>query len=192
MASVFAMMRRTSAAGLLLFLIVGPAAAHEDGWAALKEPGTHVLLRHAIAPGTGDPDDFKLGDCATQRNLNDRGRAQASAIGEAFRANAIAIDLVLTSQWCRARDTAARLGVARIEDEPALNSFFEDRANAATATNGVLKRLAALPAGTKAALVTHQVNITALTDVFPSSGEMVVIALSENGAIEVRGRMRTP
>lgn len=81
--------RRLFAALLPLLLLTVPAAAAESSWDLLDEPGTAVLLRHASAPGTGDPAGFVPGDCATQRNLNERGRAQARAIGEAFRARGI-------------------------------------------------------------------------------------------------------
>lgn len=179
---------RALAALLFASIASGPADAAEDAWAALREPGTHVVMRHASAPGTGDPDDFRLGDCSTQRNLDDGGRAQARRIGDAIRAAGIAVDLVLTSQWCRARETADLIAVAPVEDEPALNSFFENRSDADQATEALRARLAGL-SGRKAVLVTHQVNITALTGVFPASGEMVVIATDEAGAATVRGRI---
>ncbi|NDW03495.1 histidine phosphatase family protein [Jiella sp. 40Bstr34] len=149
-------------------------------------------MRHAIAPGTGDPSDFNLGDCATQRNLSEEGRRQASRIGEALKANDVAVDLVLTSQWCRARDTAERLGSQPVENEPSLNSFFAGRGDRQAQTEALKRRIAELDAaGQKAALVSHQVNITALTGVYPSSGEIVVITLGEDGAVTVEGRIAT-
>ena len=168
--------------------MVDRAFAQDDAWAALAAPGTHVLMRHATAPGIGDPDSFKLGDCTTQRNLDDRGRAEAKSIGAGIKAKGIEIDVVLSSQWCRARETADLLDVAPVEEEPALNSFFDDRSHAVAASDGVKRRLAAL-GGRKAVLVTHQVNITALTDLGPASGEMIVVSLGKSGELEVRGRI---
>lgn len=171
-----------------------PAAAQDDveaAWAALAEPGTSALLRHALAPGTGDPEDFTLGDCSTQRNLDDMGRQQARDIGAAIRAHGIAIDRVLTSQWCRCRETAELLDLAPVEDSPPLNSFFADRSTRDARTAEVRAFLAELSAGEKAILVTHQVNITALTGVYPQSGELVVIETGADGEIAVRGRIPT-
>ncbi|GGD05895.1 histidine phosphatase family protein [Aureimonas glaciei] len=173
-----------------LAALVSPAAADEAGWAALRAPGTHALMRHAIAPGTGDPDGFRIGDCATQRNLDEAGRAQAARIGAAMRERGIPVAVVLSSQWCRARDTADQLGLGPVEDEPALNSFFDDRGSADTASRQVTERLATLD-DRKAVLVTHQVNITALTGIFPASGEIIVVAPEADGRLAVRGRIRT-
>lgn len=176
------------------FLAASAVGASADGaaagWAALKAPGAHVLMRHAIAPGTGDPEGFTLGDCTTQRNLDRQGRAQAERIGASIREAGITVDRVLSSEWCRARDTAALLGVAPVVAEPALNSFFEDRGTADAASRAVRDRLAALPPGEKLVMVTHQVNITALTGIFPASGEMIVVAREADGTLAVRGRIR--
>ncbi|KQT85315.1 histidine phosphatase family protein [Aurantimonas sp. Leaf443] len=158
----------------------GPCASAQPSeiGAAAKAPGRHLLMRHALAPGTGDPAGFALGDCATQRNLSREGRAQAKAIGRALGEAGLAPDIVLTSQWCRASETASGLGLAAVEEEPALNSFFAGRGEAERQGAAVIARLKALDAaGRKAVLVTHQVNITALTDVFPASGEVLVVRL---------------
>lgn len=167
----------------------GLARSQEAAWAALAEPGTVGIMRHALAPGTGDPEDFRLGDCATQRNLDDRGRAQARAIGAAIRERGIAVDRVLTSQWCRCRETAELLGLGPVEDFPALNSFFEDRSTRGEQTAAVRAFLRRLDPATKALLVTHQVNITALTGRFVSSGELFVIRMGEDGQVSVLGEV---
>lgn len=189
---------RTPVAVLCLLLIASTAGAatargaDATGWAALAAPGTHAIMRHAIAPGTGDPADFRLGDCATQRNLDETGREQARAIGRAIRDRNIRIDRVLTSQWCRSAETARLLDVAPVTEEPALNSFFGDRRGAGPVqTARVRDILAALPEDEKVVLVTHQVNITALTGVFPASGEVVVISAGDDGSVAVEGRIRT-
>jgi len=185
------MFRSTALAALLVAALALPAAAAArdgaDAWAALKEPGTVAIMRHARAPGGGDPAGFRLGDCSTQRNLDDAGREQARRIGRAFRDNGIKVDRVLTSQWCRCRDTAELLDLAPVEAFPALNSFFEDRSTRDQQTAAVRDFLADAPDSEKLVLVTHQVNITALTDVFPSSGEVVVIEVGEDGAVDVHG-----
>ncbi|NIA69624.1 histidine phosphatase family protein [Pelagibius litoralis] len=168
---------------------ISVAAAAEDPTVLqrLDEPRTHAIMRHALAPGTGDPADFALGDCTTQRNLNDRGRDQARAIGAAFQTADIAVDQVLTSQWCRCAETARLLGLGTVTEEPALSSFFADRSTAAAQTAVTRDLLAAMPEDQTAILVTHQVNITALIGVFPRSGEVFVLKVGDGGEIEVLG-----
>ncbi len=165
-----------------------PLAAQEAGWEALRQPGAVAVMRHAVAPGTGDPSGFTLGDCSTQRNLDERGRRQARQIGEAFRAQGISVDRVLTSEWCRCRETAELLGLAPVEPLPALNSFFGDRSTREAQTKATEAFLRGLPEGQRVVLVTHQVNVTALTGVYPSSGEVVVGVMGEDG-FDVQGRI---
>lgn len=171
----------------MALVLTVPAAADEAGWEAAKRPGAVLLMRHALAPGTGDPATFDLDDCTTQRNLDDQGRAQAAAIGEAFRERGILIDQVLTSQWCRCRETAELLDLGPVQDFPALNSFFRDRSTATAQTEETRNHLAASPDDQRPLLVTHQVNITALVNVFPQSGEVIVIDVSDEGEVEVLG-----
>lgn len=154
----------------------------------LSEPRSHAILRHAIAPGTGDPPEFTLGDCSTQRNLDQRGRDQARAIGAAFRDAGITVDRVLTSQWCRSAETARLLGLGEVREKPALNSFFADRSTRAAQTAATRDLLAALPPGETAVLVSHQVNITALTGIYPRSGEVVVLRVGKDGEVAAVGR----
>ena len=134
-----------------------------------------VLLRHAIAPGTGDPANFQLDDCATQRNLSESGREQAKAIGEAFRKRDIPVTQVLSSQWCRCLETAELMDLGPVESFPALNSFFRDRTTAAAQTNQIQEYINSQDQPGVIVMVTHQVNITALTNIFPSSGSAVVL-----------------
>lgn len=130
---------------LALVLVVGwalisaPGAKADDArlWAALADGSAFAMMRHALAPGTGDPANFQLDDCATQRNLSEEGRRQAREIGERFRANGIADAQVVSSQWCRCRDTAELLGFPGWEDLPALNSFFRSRDRAEAQTQAV-------------------------------------------------------
>lgn len=158
-------------------------------WQVLTEPRTHILMRHTEAPGTGDPDGFQLGVCATQRNLSDAGRDQARRIGKEIKDQGIKVDHVLTSQWCRASETAALLDVGRVVEDAALNSFFGAPEDGMEQSADVKRRLSEFdPKGERAVLVTHQVNITALTGVFPASGEMIVVRVSEDD-VEVLARL---
>ncbi len=171
----------------------GPTAgqAQTVGWEALAAPRTHAIMRHALAPGTGDPTDFRLGDCSTQRNLDADGRAQARAIGARIRAAGVGVDRVLTSQWCRATETARLLDVGPVVETPALNSFFAERNEGPAQTARLRTLLAEVPDGETLVLVTHQVNVTALTGVYPASGEAVLFGVGAAGEIEVEGRVRT-
>ena len=171
---------------LLAFLFLLPTLALADDWAAFDQPGAHAIMRHALAPGGGDPANFDIDDCATQRNLDDRGREQARRIGQALRDRGITFDRILTSQWCRSRETAELLGLGAVTDEPALNSFFQDRSTAQAQT-GATRSIAQAAEG-PLMMVAHQVNITALTGVFPSSGEIVVFRVRD-GAVEVLGQI---
>ena len=148
-----------------------------------------VLLRHAIAPGTGDPANFQLDDCSTQRNLSEAGRQQAREIGKAFRDRNIPISEVLSSQWCRCLETAELMDIAPVEPFPPLNSFFRDRSTAETQTAQMKEYIVANEASSGViVMVTHQVNITALSDIFPQSGSAVVMQLND-GRLEVLGQL---
>ena len=166
-----------------------PAHSTEVAWAKLLEGGHTILLRHAFAPGTGDPANFKLGDCSFQRNLSEDGRQQAQRIGARLAARAIKVELVLTSQWCRAKDTA-RLAFPRmkITEAPALNSFFADPSSKDEQTNAVIKLIEAFEGSSNQVMITHQVNITALTGLVPREGEMIIVDTDATGSINVLGR----
>ena len=149
-----------------------------------------VMMRHALAPGTGDPPSFKLGDCSTQRNLSAEGRKQAVQLGKEFRDRNIRIARVLSSQWCRCLDTAKLMDLGKVEPFPALNSFFQNPSMEAKQTAAV-RQFIINNRNTQGVIVmvTHQVNITALTGVVPQSGESVVLRASEQGQVEVVGRL---
>ncbi|MFO7855840.1 MAG: histidine phosphatase family protein [Paracoccaceae bacterium] len=168
-----------------------PAEASEaEAWAALERPGAVALMRHALAPGTGDPADFALGDCATQRNLSERGREQARRVGEGLRARGVGFDRVLTSEWCRCRETADLLGLGRPEPLSALNSFFGRYAERDTRTEAARAFLAAQPPESRLLLVTHQVNISALVGTGARSGEVVVARRGADGSLTPVGSIR--
>lgn len=167
----------------ICFLFAGSAAA--ESFSALKREGTVAIMRHAIAPGFSDPANFKLGDCSTQRNLDAAGRAQAKAIGAAIRASGANIDRVVTSEWCRCQETAELLGLGDPSPLPALNSFFENRSAADGQTSDLRAFLATLAPDETVMLVTHQVNITALTGQGTSSGEVLVLEVGADGGVTV-------
>ena len=165
-------------------------AADEAGlWAALRDGSAFALIRHALAPGIGDPDNFAVDDCTTQRNLSAEGRRQAAAIGERFRSNGIARADVFSSAWCRCRDTAELLALGPVTTLPALNSFFEYRERRGPQTAALREWLAAAPGDAPMVLVTHQVNISALTEVYTRSGEIVVARREADGTITVLGAL---
>jgi phosphohistidine phosphatase SixA len=160
-------------------LTAGAVAAEPNE--ALKAPGVVALMRHALAPGTGDPAGFVPGNCATQRNLDARGRAQAARTGAALRAAGVTFDRIWTSRWCRARDTAALMEMGTPEEMPPLDSFFAGRGDGTAQTEAALALIAALPEDTRLLIVTHQVNITALTGLGVGSGEIIVTRRGTTG-----------
>jgi phosphohistidine phosphatase SixA len=170
-----------------------PEPEANDLWAAMREgTGYVVLLRHALTtPGTGDPDGFMLTDCGTQRNLSDEGRAQSAQIGAAFRRRAIPIAQVLSSQYCRCLDTARLLNLGEVIEAPMLNSFFEDRSAEPAQTAQVREAMLAHreQAGV-VIMVTHMVNITAVSSVVPRMGGAVVMRANADGGLEVAGELR--
>lgn len=179
---------------VLALLAALPAqAAEEDAlWRALMDGGHVALMRHASAPGTGDPPGFRLGECATQRNLSEAGRAEARGIGAAFRARNVRVARVLSSEWCRCVDTGTEMALASVETRPAaLNSFFGRGGEAEASTAALKALLDDLPRGGPAVvMITHQVNVTALTGVYPASGEIVVLRLEPGGGFAVAGRLK--
>ncbi|TAF54297.1 MAG: histidine phosphatase family protein [Oscillatoriales cyanobacterium] len=167
-------------------------AQTQAGWQLLQrgETGLVVAMRHAIAPGTGDPANFKLGDCSTQRNLSAQGRTQAQQIGAEFRNRNIKIARVLSSQWCRCLETAKLINLGKVEPLRTLNSFFSDSSKEARQT-ATIRKLIVDNRNTKGAviMVTHQVNITALTNIVPQSGEAVILKSDPQGKIQIVGRI---
>jgi phosphohistidine phosphatase SixA len=176
------MWRRVSITVALLSFISGAAAnsANSNLWQALKKGDHVVLLRHTeTVPGIGDPPGYKLNDCATQRNLSDVGRQHARAWGKAFAANGVSVGGVFTSVWCRCVDTA-KLAFGRADTWPALNSHFESPQFAALQAEQVKGGIPArMQKGKALVLVTHQVNITAITGLTPAMGEAVVMKFAD-------------
>ena len=162
---------------LAVFVLLASAAALAGAqpFGNQLQPGSVVLIRHAQAPGVGDPAAFALNDCQTQRNLNDEGRAQAARIGEFFRQQRVPVDAVWSSQWCRTRETADVAFPGLRVDKAAFNSFFGEPDSAPDQTRAARALLNAWQGTGLLVVVTHQVNITAITGVVPASGEAVVL-----------------
>ncbi len=152
--------------------------------------GTVVLFRHAEAPGTGDPPDFRLDDCATQRNLDESGRTQARRIGAEFRAHGIVVASVLSSQWCRVQDSAELAFPGQRRDEPIFNSYFRDARSRQQQTEAARALIDTWTGPGVLAVFTHQVNITDLTGVVPASGEGVIVRGAQEGGVQVLGRLK--
>jgi phosphohistidine phosphatase SixA len=181
---------RLLAAGILLsagcFCALGFAkAASADAIDLLKQPGHVLLLRHANAPGVGDPPGMMLSDCSTQRNLDDRGRAQARELGQRLREVGITGARIYTSQWCRCRETARLLDIGSVQDLPALNSTFSRPESKASQIQELRAFIDQLPRdGQAVVFVTHQITITALTGYYPDSGEGLILKLNPEGGFD--------
>ena len=146
---------------------------------AIKSIDANVIfMRHALAPGTGDPYDFNINDCDTQRNLNDIGRKQARDIGKYLKQHNIKFTEILSSQWCRCVDTVTEMDIAALSEQPwrvffGLNSFYDGHIDEDAVLDELHKKLAQIPNDALVLMVTHQVVMTAITDIFPASGDMI-------------------
>tara|TARA_E500000178_G_scaffold226642_1_gene223492 strand:+ start:202 stop:765 length:564 start_codon:yes stop_codon:yes gene_type:complete len=150
--------------------------ASEQAWNFAREGNKIILIRHSLAPGGGDPAGFKIDDCKTQRNLNKKGINQSKKIGKLFKKNKVFVDQVLTSQWCRCKDTA-KYAFKNYKEFTALNSTFQSPFNKNEGKQ--LKELFSYVEkwngkGKNLVLITHYSIITAVTNAVPSSGEIVV------------------
>jgi len=173
-------------AAFVVSAFIASSALAADAWTELAKPGAIVLFRHATAPGVGDPPGFKPDDCATQRNLDERGRAEARKLGEQFRARKIEVGSVLSSQCCRTRDTARLAFGSQVRDEPVFNSFFRLSPEGREARTAQARALLARWRGPGAlVVVTHQVNIQALAGVGAASAEGVVVRPAADGSLQV-------
>lgn len=180
---------------LAVSLLVSAATAAKDTpteaelWNALNTGSAFAIMRHALAPGTGDPSNFKLGNCGTQRNLSDEGRRQAVETGDRFRKFGIGKAEIFTSAWCRCRETAELLKLGKLRPLGIINSFFQTPEKGEVQTTALRSWLTAYRSNAPLILVTHQVNITALTGVFPRSGEIVVVQRLSGGRFQVMGSL---
>ena len=161
---------------LIFSLISFHSYSSEQNWKPAQEGNKVILIRHSLAPGGGDPAGFKIDDCKTQRNLNKKGINQSKKIGKLFRKNKVLIDQVLSSQWCRCKDTA-KYAFGEYKEFTALNSTFQSPFNKNEGKQ--LKELYNYVKkwngnGKNLVLITHYSIITAATNAVPSSGEIVI------------------
>ena len=142
---------------------------------SLKEGKKIVFIRHAIAPGNGDPNNFDINDCSTQRNLNENGIEESKKIGLFFKNNKIKIDKVLSSQWCRCKDTA-KYAFKNFETFDALNSFYDEKfaANEAKQIKDLKNYIKNWNSDKNLVLVTHFVVISSILNTGSSSGEIII------------------
>jgi broad specificity phosphatase PhoE len=168
---------------LPLWLIVTSALAADassDAWNALVEGGHVALIRHGNAPGPslgqgGDPPGFRIDDCMTQRNLDEVGRAQARALGEAFRTRGARVARILSSPWCRCLETARLMAVGPVETSWALVPATERNPNAAAALRALKEMVSGWRGPDTLVLVTHGFTVRALLGIVPGQAETVVL-----------------
>ena len=142
---------------------------------SLKEGGKIIFIRHAYAPGGGDPQNFNINDCSTQRNISNEGINQSKLIGEFFKTNKIKIDKVLSSEWCRCKDTA-KFAFNDFETFDALNSFFSAKfaKNEKKQIKDLKNYIKNWKSNKNLILVTHYVVILSILNKAVSSGEIVI------------------
>jgi phosphohistidine phosphatase SixA len=190
-------MRKSGLLALLALALLQAQNAHADDnamWALLKTPGHVVLLRHSNAPGaTPEPYGIDLKNCAIQRSLDDDGRAQARRIGDAFRKHGIPRVRLLSSQFCRALETARLTKLGPVAGLRALNQVVLADLNGMRETaDKTAKYMKSIPAKQLTVLVSHVTNILAIAGVNLSSGEMAVVHIDAAGAVAVDGRIMIP
>ncbi len=158
-----------------LFLLSKTSLANENIVEILKKENNIIFIRHAVAPGNGDPPNFDISDCSTQRNLSKDGELQALKIGKFFRENNIKFTKVLSSEWCRCKDTA-KIAFGSYETKNFLNSFYDERfsENKDKQILDFQKFIKNWNYSGNLALVTHYVVISEILDLATSSGEIVI------------------
>jgi phosphohistidine phosphatase SixA len=174
---------RLALAALAVSLTITPAGAAQDAteaWGALVAGGHVALIRHGNAPGTspgqgGDPPGFKVDDCTTQRNLDELGRAQAKALGEALRSRGVRVDRIRSSPWCRCLDTARLMAAGEVESSEALVPATDRNPNAPAALRALKEMVANWRGPGTLVLVTHGLTVRSLTGFVPSQSEIVVL-----------------
>ena len=161
---------------IVLFLILNThSLANYLVLASLQDGKKLIFIRHAIAPGNGDPENFDIMDCNTQRNLDEKGIQQSKKIGLYFKKNKIKIDKVLSSQWCRCKDTA-KIAFKKFKTFNALNSFYDEKfaANESNQIEDLKKYIKKWDSDKNLVLVTHYVVISSILGIGSSSGEIII------------------
>jgi phosphohistidine phosphatase SixA len=168
-------------------------ADNEEFWALLKKPGHIVLMRHANSPETPPDGDVKFNDCSTQRNLDDAGRAQARRVGDAFRKHGIKVAHFVSSQYCRATETAALTKLGSVQGLPALNQVYLADFSGMRETGEKSRQfMKTIPPNQLTVMVSHITNIQSIAGVTLSSGELAVVHNDQSGAVVVDGRIKIP
>ena len=160
---------------LIFFIIPNVSFSDESLINSLKDGKKIIFIRHALAPGNGDPENFDLNDCSTQRNLNQRGIEQSKFIGNIFYKNQIKIENVYSSEWCRCIDTA-KFAFKNYQTFSALNSFYDMRfeANEEKQINQLKEFINQWNGDENIIFVTHFVVISSMLNIGTSSGEIVI------------------
>ena len=160
---------------LIIIFTTNTSYSNENLVSVLKEGKKIIFIRHALAPGNGDPSNFDIKDCSSQRNLNEKGRLQSKKIGNFFKNYDIKIDKVLSSEWCRCKDTA-KLAFGKFETFNALNSFYDVRFanNKSRQIKDLKNYISNWRSDSNLIIVTHYVVILDLLDRTSSSGEMII------------------
>jgi phosphohistidine phosphatase SixA len=168
---------------LWLSLITAPTVLASSLQESIDAMDADVLfMRHALAPGFGDPANFDINDCSTQRNLDAQGRDQAVSLGKLLKSTKVNFSEVKSSYWCRCYETAELLDVGPVEKFSGLNSFFQQHADRRETLNSLNDYLTSLDSNSDPVLlVTHQVVISAVTGISPASGGFVLFN-SKTGA----------
>lgn len=167
------------AATVILLFLLTIWVVHPPAWAAPANSASVVLVRHGDAPGRGEPVGFDLNDCGTQRNLSDKGRIEARNLGETFRARGITVTKVLTSRFCRARDTAELMKVGPIENAPAFDDLALNKQHAEELLDRERTLITSWQGPGLLLVVSHGSNIKALTGIDIEQGAMLVVSVNQ-------------
>ena len=151
--------------------------------------GYVLLLRHSLAPGVGDPENFRVSDCSTKRNLSEQGRQDAREIGKWLQRREIKIARVESSRWCRAKETAQLLNLGKVRPNRNLDSLFQEtNLEAHPQTRNIRRQIVSHRAKTcLLVMVGHFVNIAAVTGAGVDSGEGVLVKADGKGVIKIFG-----
>ena len=177
---------------ILFFLLLIVETNAKESFISLEKLKNHdinkvIFLRHALAPGNGDPPNFNINDCSTQRNLDQAGIVQSRMIGQSFKKIGIKFSKIYSSFWCRCKDTAMNMEVGEFKTHVGLNSFYEKHADRETTLrklNNLIKGFNKLDG--PYLLVTHYVNILAFTGLSTSSGGMVAYDLNTKVSTHIK------
>jgi phosphohistidine phosphatase SixA len=188
------MMKLSRAPYLLALLAVlawSPfSLADEALWSLLQGGGQVVLIRHALTtPGVGDPPGMRLGDCDTQRNLNEAGRVQARQLGEVLRSRGVVVGRLLSSPWCRCIETTQLAFGQTPELVPALGNLFDRPERVARQVAELKPLVSQTPVRGNTVLMSHGSTILALTGISPATAELVVLTPQGSGGFTVAGRL---